>query len=163
MEIGLIEFGRKHDADFSANIRRGQMAWEKKYSVPAFSESFPLWERAKMKSKKIFQSVHKETDPQLVSKEPLKEGWAQGVNLVPQKGCLCFTNRVADSGSSSLEKAVDTEWWCLWAYSWYQKLCKNTPDASTRECIAKRQIISGKTMLLFSQWKVWKMLRKADY
>lgn len=43
MEIELIEFGRKHEADFSADVTVGRMPSEGSCSsVPVSSESFPL-------------------------------------------------------------------------------------------------------------------------
>ena len=55
MEIELIEFGRKHEADFSADVMIGSMALEQLLCPSVLSESFPLQVRATMKSKEILQ------------------------------------------------------------------------------------------------------------
>lgn len=55
MEIELMEFGRKHEADFNADVMMGGMALEELFCPSVLSESFPLQVRAKMKSKEILQ------------------------------------------------------------------------------------------------------------
>lgn len=39
-------------------------------------------------------TVHMETDPELISKEPPRESCAQRVSSVPLEGCLCVPNRL---------------------------------------------------------------------
>lgn len=64
MEMELIEYGRKHEVDFSADVMIGRLALELLCPI-VLSESYPLRVRANMKNKEILQWLYTGNQPRI--------------------------------------------------------------------------------------------------
>lgn len=65
MEMELIEYGRKHEVDFSADVMMGRLALEELLCPIVLSESFPLRVRENMKNKEILQWLYTGDQPRI--------------------------------------------------------------------------------------------------
>lgn len=81
MEIEPMEFGRKHKADFSADVMM---------SLIALEEMLCLGVLCIVSSPSEGIVVYRKVDPELISKEPYVENCTRRVSCETLEGCLCL-------------------------------------------------------------------------